>query len=81
METVKTATGKIFDVVSVTTLPEVRIAYIRVANSSLADVASVFGNPSETVKLWYNGAYMANYTRLDAIIPEGNIIRVNLRKE
>lgn len=81
MEMLRTATGKTFDVVSVTTLPDVRMAYLRIANSNLANVASVFGNPAETVKLWYEGSYMANYTRLDAIIPEGNIIRVNLRKE
>lgn len=81
METVKTATGKVFDVSSVTALPDARIAYLRIAHSSLANVAAVFGNPAETVMLWYNGAYMANYTRLDAIIPEGDIIRVNLRKE
>lgn len=81
MEKIITATGKQFDCDSVATIPEMGIAYIRVLNADLPTVASVFGNPNETVQLWYEDVYISQHTKLSALIPEGNAIRVNLKKE
>lgn len=81
MEKITTATGKQFDCDYVSTIPEMGIAYVRVLNSDMPTVAAVFGNPAETVQLWYDGTYIAQHTKLSALIPEGDAIRVNLKKE
>ena len=80
METVKTATGKVFqsDYLSVIHAPE-RV-YIRIF-APLTTVAAVFGNPEETVQLWVGDTYLAQYTKLIAIIPEGDAIKICLTKE
>lgn len=81
MEKLITATGKQFDCDSMVMIPEMGIAYIRVQNVDMATIATVFGNPAETMQLWYEGQYIAQYTKLTALIPEGTTIRVNLKKE
>lgn len=81
MEQLTTATGKKFDVVSFTRLSVPEQLYIRVVNSSLVNVVTVFSNPAETVQLWFEGEYAAQYTKLVAIIPEGDAVRVVLGKE
>lgn len=81
MEQLTTATGKKFDVVYFTRLSVPEQLYIRVVNSSLVNVVTVFSNPTETVQLWFEGEYAAQYTKLVAIIPEVDAIRVVLGKE
>lgn len=81
MEKIKTATGKEFDCSDFSVIDTPHRAYIRVANASLATVASIFSNPQETVKLWYGKQYLAHYTRLVAIVPEVDCVRVVLGKE
>lgn len=55
-------------------------AYIRVF-SPISTVAAVFADRNETAQLWYGETYLANYTNLVAIIPEGDAIKVCLAKE
>lgn len=55
--------------------------YIQVSNISLTEVAAIFGNPAETVQLWFGDLYVAHYTRLESIMPESGSIRVVLGKE
>lgn len=83
MDKIKTATGKEFDTDYVATIPTPPMAYIRILNTPLATVATVFSNPMETMQLYYNGAnaYIAQHTKLTAIIPEGDAIKVALAKE
>lgn len=81
MEKLKTATGKKFDSDYLTTIPYPAQAYIRVLNTTLATVAAVFSDPAETVQLLHGGHYLANYTRLVAIVPEQEAIKVVLAKE
>lgn len=81
MEKLKTATGKEFDCDYFNPFPPVGQVNLRVLNTSLATVATVFANPNETVQLWCDGQYAAQYTKLVAIVPEGNAIRVVLGKE
>lgn len=81
MEKLKTATGKTFDSDYLATIPYPAQAYIRVLNTPLATVATVFSNPAETVQLLHGEYYLAHYTRLVAIVPEQEAIKVVLAKE
>lgn len=81
MEKLKTASGKIFDCDYFNPCPPVNQTNIRIMNSSLVEVATVFGNPTETVQLWYEKQYLAQHTKVLAIVPEVDAIRVVLGKE
>lgn len=81
MEKVKTATGKEFDCDYFNPAPSIGHTNLRVLNTTVANAATVFSDPNETVQLWCEGMYAAQYTRLVAIVPEGNAIRVVLGKE
>ena len=81
MEKLKTATGKEFDCDYFNPFPPVGQVNLRVLNIPLYAVATVFSDPSETVQLWWENAYAAGYTKLVAIVPEGDAIRVVLGKE
>ena len=80
METVTTASGIEFNTDMVSSIPFPPMLYIRVIESTLADIAAVFGNPEETKEIRYGEMFFSGYT-LDALVNEGNAIRVNLRKE
>lgn len=80
MEKLRTATGKEFDCDYFVPFPPSNRTTVRVLNADLATVATVFSNPVETVQLWCNEEYAANYTQLIAIVPEGNAIRIVLGK-
>lgn len=81
MEKVKTATGKQYDCDYFNPFPPAGQVNLRIPNASLVEVASVFGSPAETVQLWYGEQYLAHHTKLVAIVPEGDAIRVVLGKE
>ena len=81
MDTVKTASGKTFNSDYIATIPYPARAYIRICGVSLAQAAEVFGNREETVQLWHGEHYLAMYTRLVALVPEGDAIKVVLAKE
>lgn len=81
MEKLTTATGKQFNCDYFNPFPAVGQCNIRVLNTPLVTVATVFGKPEETVQLWCDGVYASEYTRLIAIVPEGDAIRVVLGKE
>lgn len=81
MEQLKTATGKIFRSDYLAVIPNPSQAYIRIMGESLATVATVFGNSSETVQMWHGDTYLSGYTHLIAIIPEGDAVKVALGKE
>lgn len=81
MEKLKTATGKEFECDYFNPFPPANQVNLRVLNTSLATVAAVFGDPKETVQMWYDGQYAAQYTRLVAIVPEGDATRIVLGKE
>ena len=54
---------------------------IEVSGLSVLEVASIFSDKTETAQLWYGSQYLAHYTRLVAIIPSSDSIRVVLGKE
>ncbi len=81
MDKLKTATGKLFDCDYLSAIPAPEQTFIRICNLPLAQVATIFSNPSETIQLWYGDNYLAHYTRLIALVPEHNAIKVVLGKE
>lgn len=81
MDKIKTASGKLFDSDLCAQVPGIGLLYLRVLGTPLATAAMVFGEPAETEVLYYNDVYFSGYTRLDALIPEGNAVRIALRKE
>jgi hypothetical protein len=44
-------------------------------------LAEVFGNREETIQLWHGENYLAMYTKLVALVPEGDAVKVVLAKE
>ena len=81
MSNLKTATGKEFESDYLAVIPVPAQAYIRILNVPLATVATVFADPNETAQLRHGENYLAQYTRLIAIIPEGDAIKVCLGRE
>ena len=81
MDTLTTATGNTFDCDYFNPFPPAGQVNIRILDASLAKVATVFGDPKETVQLRHGVQYLANHTKVIAIVPEGDAIRVVLGKE
>lgn len=81
MEKLKTATGKTFDCDYFNPFPPANQVNIRVLGISLVQAATVFSNPAETVQMWYEKQYLAQHTKVIAIVPEADAIRVVLGKE
>lgn len=81
MEKLKTATGKEFDCDYFNLLSQVNRLYVQVSGESLATIATVFADPTETVQLWCGEKYVAQYTQLRAIMPVSGGVRVTLGKE
>lgn len=81
METIKTATGKQFKCDYFNPFPPANQVNIRILGVSLVDAASVFGNPAETVQLFCGKQYLSHHTKVKAIVPEGDAIRIVLEKE
>lgn len=81
MEKLKTATGKEFDCDYFNPFPPAGQVNLRVLNVSLVEVASAFGNPAETVQLWFGQQYLSHHTKVIAIVPEVGAVRVVLGKE
>ena len=81
MDKVITATGKSFSCDYFNPFEPARQLTIRIIGATLVEVATVFSDPRETVQLWWNSSYESMYTRVIAIVPEANAIRVVLGKE
>lgn len=56
-------------------------ANVRVLNMPMAEVARIFSDPAQTVQLRFENDYAAGFTKLLAMIDEGDAIRVVLGKE
>ncbi len=81
MEKVITATGKMFDCDYFNPFPQAAQVNLRILNASWVEVATVFGNPSETVQLFYENQYLSQHTKVVHMAPEDVAIRVVLGKE
>ena len=58
-----------------------RQATIRIKNASITEIAAVFSNPAETAAMWFENDYAAGFTKLLAMIDDGDAVRVVLGKE
>lgn len=76
-----TATGKVFECDYFNPCPQVGQTNLRILNQSVVTVTTVFSDPRETVQLWCEEQYAAQYTHLVAIVPEVDAVRVVLGKE
>lgn len=81
MDKLTTATGKKFDCDYFNPFPPANQVNLRVLGVSLVEAATVFSNPAETVQLWWEKQYLAQHTKVVAIVPEGDAIRIVLGKE
>lgn len=78
---ITTATGREFKTDYFNASENLGRLSMRLLETTLVDVASVFSNPAETVNLTFGGRTVMDYTKLVYISPEGDAIRVTLRKE
>lgn len=76
-----TGTGRKIDCCYFVTIPSTRRLTIRVQGLSISDVAIIFSDPAETIRLQVEDQIAEGYTHLSAIIPEGMLIRIALEKE
>lgn len=81
MDTLTTKSGKTFDCDYFNPFPPVGQINLRVLNSTISEVAKVFSDPEETAYMFCSGQHASNYTSLVALVPEGQAIRVVLKKE
>lgn len=81
MEKLRTATGKEFECDYFNPCIPVKQTNLRVNGVSIVDVAEIFSNSAETANLACESASVSGYTKLKAIIPEGDAIRVVLEQE
>lgn len=56
-------------------------ANVRILNMPMAEVARIFSDPAQTVQLRFENDYAAGFTKLLAMIDDGDAIRVVLGKE
>ena len=61
LDTVKTATGKLFESDYIATIPNPPQAYIRICGTPLPLLAEVFGNREETIQLWQRYRSIAEF--------------------
>ena len=81
MDDLKTASGQAYPCDYFNPSEVNRQLNLRVVGMTVVSAAAVFSNPAGTMALQYGGIYAAGFTRLTAIVPEGNAIRVVMGKE
>ena len=81
MTKIKLASGKQLDCDYMGHSQQRRQATIRILNTSMTEIASVFSNPTETAAMWFENDYAAGFTKLLAMIEDGDAVRVVLGKE
>ena len=81
METLKTATGKTFSCDFFNLFAPMQQLSVQIYGVSFADAATIFSNPEETKQLWFGKEYAAQFTKVVSMSPEGDSVRIMLRKE
>lgn len=81
MEFVKTGTGKTFGCDYFNPFPQAAQVNIRILGTPMREVVAVFSDPKETGTLICGQQVVRNYTKVIAVVPEGNAIRVVLGEE
>ena len=78
---VKMASGRQFDCDYMDHSERHRQANVRILNTPIYEISMAFSNPKETAQLWFEDDYAAGFTKLLALIDDGDAIRVVLGKE
>ena len=78
---VKLASGKEFECDYMDHSERHRQANVRILNTTIYEISKVFSNPQETMQIWFEKDYAAGFTKLLALIDDGDAIRVVLGKE
>ena len=78
---VKLASGKEFECDYMDHSERHRQANVRILNAPIYEISKVFSTPEETVQMWFGNEYAAGFTKLLALIDDGDAIRVVLGKE
>ena len=81
MDKLKTATGKEFDCDYFNPFPQAGQINVRILGENLVRVVTIFSDTQETVQMWFGSQYASGYTKVIAIVPEGDAVRVVLGKE
>ena len=81
MDDLKTASGQAYPCDYFNPSETNRQLNLRVVGMTVVSAAAVFSNPEETIALQYVGTYASGYTKLVAMVPEWDAIRVVLGKE
>lgn len=77
---VKLASGKEFECDYMDHSEQHRQANVRILNTPIYEISKVFSNPEETAQMWLGNEYAAGFTKLLALIDDGDAIRVVLGK-
>lgn len=80
MDTITTATGKVFDTDYLSAIPNPKMTFFRILNKTFLEVATVFSDTAETATLTYNQYTLTGCT-LVAIVVEGEAVKVNMNYE
>lgn len=75
--TIRTAKGRDFETNHVSFI-DGKYCWIKVINSDMQTVRTVFNDPEETCVLTYGSKVYRGYTKLDYITEEGNALKVRL---
>ena len=78
---IKLATGRELDCDYLGHSEQRKQATVRILNTPIAEVARLFSNPEQTVQLKFGNDYAAGFTKLLAVMDDGDAIRVVLGKE
>ncbi len=81
MEKVKTVSGREYACDYFNPCPPVGQTYVRILDATLVEVATIFANKAEIQTLEYAGVLAEGYTRLVALVPEPDAIKVILERE
>ena len=81
MPKIKTATGKEYECDYFNPAPTLGQINLRILKESLVTVVSIFSDARETIQMTWENQYAAQYTKLIAIVPEMDAVRVVLGKE
>ncbi len=78
---IKMASGRLFDCDYLDHSEQHRQANVRILNTPIYEISKAFSNPEETAQLWFENDYASGFTKLLALIDDGDAIRVVLGKE
>ena len=81
MDKLTTATGKEFGCDYFNPFPQAGQINVRILGENLVRVVTIFSDTQETVQMWFGSQYASGYTKVIAIVPEGDAVRVVLGKE